>query len=107
MAIRSQWRAWLFLAALPWWLGLPLLLAIAAALVAAGERLHAGAPWLRLGLRWGLPGVSFAVQRALGGDAFAWAMALLGALVGYTLLAGLEAWLDRGHAGATATQSRD
>jgi hypothetical protein len=40
--------------------------------------------------------VLFATQRALGGDAFAWAMALLGALVGFTLLAGLEAWLDRG-----------
>jgi len=88
--------AWLLaLAALPWWLGLPLLLAIAAVLWFATERLHAGAPWLRVALRWGLPGALFALQRGLGGDAFAWAMALLGALAGYTLLAGLEAWLDR------------
>ena len=89
--------AWLLaLAVLPWWLGLPLLLAIAAALLFATDRLEDHAPSLRLALRWGLPGVLFAGQRALGGDAFAWAMALLGALAGFTLLAGLEAWLDRG-----------
>lgn len=89
--------AWLLaLAALPWWLGLPLLLAMAAVLLFAAERLEGHARSLRLALRWGLPGVLFALQRALGGDAFAWAMALLGALAGFTLLAGLEAWLDRG-----------
>jgi len=88
---------WLLaLAVLPWWLGLPLLLSIAAVLLFAAERLEGHAPLLRLALRWGLPGVLFALQRALGGDALAWAMALLGALVGFTLLAGLEAWLDRG-----------
>lgn len=88
--------AWLLaLALLPWWLGLPLLLAIAAVLLFATDRLVVHAPWLRLALRWGLPGMLFALQRALGGDAFAWAMALLGALAGFTLLAGLEAWLDR------------
>jgi hypothetical protein len=96
--IARRWSAlvWLLLAVLPWWLGLPLLLAIVAVLLFAAERLERYASWLRLALRWGLPGVLFALQRALGGDAFAWAMALLGALVGFTLLAGLEAWLDRG-----------
>lgn len=89
--------AWLFLLALqPWWLGLPLLLSVAAVLLFASDRLEGRAPVLRLALRWGLPGVLFAGQRALGGNAFAWAMALLGALAGFTLLAGLEAWLDRG-----------
>jgi hypothetical protein len=47
--------------------------------------------------------VLFALQRTLGGDAFAWGAALLGALVGYTVLAGLEAWLDRGQRRAPAT----
>ncbi|MCX7512980.1 hypothetical protein [Frateuria sp. STR12] len=97
---RRRWfyaLAWLLaLVVLPWWLGLPLLLAIAAALLFAAERLERHAPVLRLALRWGLPGVLLALQRGLGGDAFAWAMALLGALAGFTLLAGLEAWLDRG-----------
>lgn len=89
--------AWLLALALaPWWLGLPLLLAIAAVLLFAAERMEGHAPLLRLALRWGLPGVLFSLQRALGGDAFAWVMALSGALVGFTLLAGLEAWLDRG-----------
>ncbi|MEI7036512.1 hypothetical protein [Fulvimonas yonginensis] len=88
--------AWLLLLAIvPWWLGVPPLLAGAAALMVPSDRLRAHAGAIRRGLRWGLPGVLFALQRALGGDAFAWAMALLGALVGYTLLAGLEAWLDR------------
>ncbi len=89
--------AWLVILALvPWWLGLPPLLAIAAALLLATERLGEHAPLLRRALRWGLPGMLWALQRALGGDALAWAVALVGALVGYTLLAGLESWLDRG-----------
>jgi hypothetical protein len=89
--------AWMvLLALLPWWLGLPLLFALAAVLLLLQHRLAAGhAASIRRGLRWGLPGVLFALQRTLGGDAFAWGAALLGALAGYTLLAGLEAWLDR------------
>jgi len=98
--VSARWfyaPAWLLaLAVLPWWLGLPLLLSIAAVLLFATDRLEGHAPLLRQALRWGLPGVLFALQRGLGGDAFAWAMALLGALAGFTLLAGLEAWLDRG-----------
>ena len=97
---RRRWLyapAWsLALAACPWWLGLPLLLAIATVLLFAAERLEGHARALRLALRWGLPGALFALQRGLGGGAFAWEMALLGALAGFTLLAGLEAWLDRG-----------
>jgi hypothetical protein len=89
--------AWLaLLALLPWWLGLPLLLALAAVVVLLQHRLAGEHVVLvRRALRWGLPGVLFALQRALGGDAFAWGAALLGALAGFTLLAGLEAWLDR------------
>jgi len=89
--------AWLaLLALLPWWLGLPLLLALAAVVTLLQYRLaREHAALIRRALRWGLPGVLFALQRALGGDAFAWGAALLGALTGYTLLAGLEAWLDR------------
>lgn len=89
--------AWsIALALLPWWLGLPLLLSLAAVVVLLQGRLiddHANL--IRQALRWGLPGLLFAVQYALGGDAFAWGTALLGALAGYTLLAGLDAWLDR------------
>ena len=84
------------LALLPWWLDLPALLALAAAVTLLQHRLapsHAGL--VRHALRWGLPGALFALQRALGGGAFGWGAALLGALAGYTLLSGLEAWLDR------------
>ena len=89
--------AWtVLLALLPWWLGLPLLLALSAVLLLLQHRLAIEhARLFRRSLRWGLPGALFALQRALGGDAFAWGAALLGALAGYTLLAGLEAWLDR------------
>ena len=89
--------AWtVLLALLPWWLGVPLLLALAAAVLLLQHRLAIEhARLIRRSLRWGLPGVLFALQRALGGNVIAWGVALLGALVGYTLLAGLEAWLDR------------
>jgi hypothetical protein len=88
------WAAALSLS--PWWIGFPLLLALAATLLLLEHRLasaHGGL--LRQGLAWGLPGALFALQRALGGTLFAWGVALLGLLGGYTLLAGLEAWLDR------------
>lgn len=91
------------LALLPWWLGLPLLLALLAVLLSLQHRLTVEhLPWCRRSLRWGLPGVLLALQRALGGDAFAWGAALLGALVGYTLLAALEAWLDRNQRGVSS-----
>jgi hypothetical protein len=93
------------LALLPWWIGLPLLLALVAVLLVRPQRLAGHASLLRRGLRWGLPGVLLALQRALGGDAFAWAATLLGALAGYTLLAGLEAWLDRDRRRASAPAS--
>lgn len=88
--------AWLaLLALLPWWFGLPLLLALAAVVALLQYRMAEYEHLIRRGLRWGLPGVLFALQRALGGDVLAWGAALLGALAGYTMLAGLEAWLDR------------
>ncbi|WEN16184.1 hypothetical protein PY254_05820 [Rhodanobacter sp. AS-Z3] len=103
---RRRWPAWrdlwagpvwmALLAALPWWLGLPSLLALAALLMLLQHRLTDGhARLIRRALRWGLPGMLFALQRSLGGDVIACGAALLGALSGYTLLAGLEAWLDR------------
>lgn len=86
----------LVLAVSPWWIGFPLLLAMAAVLLFLAHRLAGEHRWvLRHGLRWGLPGVLFALQRAIGGNVFAWIIAMLGMLTGYTLLAGLEAWLDR------------
>lgn len=98
----SRWRRWLvaiawiaLLALLPWWLGLPLLLSVAALLLLGVHRQRADALLLRTALRVGLPGVLLAVAFWLGADALAWAVALLGALAGFTLIAGLEAWLDR------------
>ncbi len=86
----------LLLALLPWWLGLPMLLALAAAVWLLQHRLAPHhATLVRHALRWGLPGWLIALQHVLGGGVLAWGAALLGALAGYTLLAGLEAWLDR------------
>lgn len=88
--------AWLVaMALLPWWLGLALLLTLVVLLLAGLRRLDVYASSMRNGLRWGLPGVLFALQRALGGDALAWGAALLGVLTGYMLIVGLELWLDR------------
>lgn len=86
----------LVLALLPWWLGLSLLLSLAAVVTFLERHLTvAHAMVIRRAMHWGLPGMLFALQRALGGDVYAWGAALLGALAGYTMLAGLEAWLDR------------
>lgn len=95
----AEWMApvaWLLLLVLlPWWLGLPLLLAAVALLLARPGWLQIHTRVLRLALRWGLPGVMLALKRWLGGDALAWTIAAVAALAGFTLLAGLEAWLDR------------
>lgn len=92
-----QWTAWLVLVALlPWWLGLPLLLSMAGMALLLQARLHAvELQCLRRALRWGLAGFLLALVHALGGDALAWVIALLAALAGFTLIAGIEAWLDR------------
>ncbi|HEY9133365.1 MAG TPA: hypothetical protein VIM98_16535 [Dyella sp.] len=87
--------AWFGLLALPpWWLGLPLLLALALGAAILAHRRHDLALWCRRGLKWGLPAWLFALQRALGGDLVAWGAALLGALVGFSLVALLESLLD-------------
>lgn len=83
------------LALLPWWLGLSLLVALVVLLLSRLRLPAAVTAGMRIGLRWGLLGVLFALQRALDGGAPGWGVVLLGALAGYTLLAGLEQWLDR------------
>lgn len=97
--MQHLWKpvAWLVLvAALPWWLGLPLLIALAGVAMLLQTRLHAAELLLfRRALRWGLPGFLLAVLYALGGDVLAWVMTLVAALAGFTLIAGIEAWLDR------------
>lgn len=82
-------------ALIPWWMGLPLWLLLAIGAVMFHHRIEHYANLSRRGLYWGLPGVLFAAQRALGGDLLAWGAALLGALVGYSLLALMESLLDR------------
>lgn len=82
------------LALLPWWLGLPLVVLSAIGAVLFDRRVVQYAEWCRRALRWGLPGLLFAVQRALGGDLLAWGAALLGALVGFSLVVLMESLLD-------------
>jgi hypothetical protein len=82
------------LALLPWWLGLPLVLLSALGAVLFDRRVVRYAELCRRALRWGLPGLLFAVQRALGGDLLAWGAALLGALVGFSLVVLMESLLD-------------
>lgn len=97
--MRNLWLSagWLVLLAwLPWWLGLPMLLSLAAVALALQTRLDvANLQWIRRALRWGFPGLLAAIVRTLGGDVLAWVVALVAALAGFTLLAGLESWLDR------------
>lgn len=87
--------AWtVVVALLPWWMGLPLLLLSVLGAVAFDRRVARYAELSRRALRWGLPGLLFAVQRALGGDLIAWGAALLGALVGFSLVVLMESLLD-------------
>jgi hypothetical protein len=109
-----RWPAWLpalawllLLACLPWWLDLPLLLACALALLWRTGPLQAQARLLRLGLRWGLPGLLLAVLRGFGADALAWLQTLLAALAGFSLLVLLENWLDRGRPREPSPSSAD
>ncbi|HEU4669981.1 MAG TPA: hypothetical protein VFR91_04715 [Dyella sp.] len=98
LALRRTWpfALWLIaLALVPWWLGLPLLLGIATTLLMRVERLHDWQGRLRLALRWGLPGVAFALGHGFAEAALGWTVAAVAALAGFTLLAGLETWLDR------------
>lgn len=88
---------WVGLLALsPWWLGLVLLIIAAAGAVGFANKRHIWAMDCRRALKWGLPGWLFALQHALGGDLVAWGAALLGALVGFSLVALLESLLDHG-----------
>lgn len=88
---------WLVLVALlPWWLGLPLLTALAGVAVLLQSRLHPSElRRLRRALRWGFPGLLLALLHALGADALGLVLTLVAALAGFTLLAGMDAWLDR------------
>lgn len=98
--------AWtVLLALLPWWLGLTLVLLSVLGAVVFDRRVAHVAELCRRTLRWGLPGLLFAVQRALGGDLVAWGAALLGALVGFSLVVLMESLLDHRvrRAGATET----
>jgi hypothetical protein len=101
---------WTVLLALcPWWLGLALLLALAAGVIHQARRSIVLRDLCRGALKWGLPGVLFAAQRALGGDLLAWGAALLGALVGFSLVALLESFLPRSapHAPPPSPEWRD
>ncbi|MEP7185826.1 MAG: hypothetical protein ABI767_08310 [Rhodanobacter sp.] len=97
--MRNLWLSfgWLVLVALlPWWLGLPLLLTLAGVALLLQTRLDvANLQWIRAALRWGLPGLLASIVYTLGGDVLAWVVAMVAALAGFTLLAGVEAWLDR------------
>ena len=98
----------LLLALLPWWLGLPLLLALVAAALLLQHRLAPrDAALIRRALYWGLAGWLLTLPRALGGGVVGWGAALLGALAGYTALVGLEVWLDRDQRRAPVTAASD
>jgi hypothetical protein len=101
-ALSGRWPAWLLaiawmllLACLPWWVGLPLLLALAAIQVAQLPRLRRYGGILRRALRWGLAGLLVASYVAFGPHALGLTLAMLVALIGFSLLVLLESWQDR------------
>lgn len=101
-ATRHRWPGWLWaiawsllLACLPWWIDLPLLLALAAIQLAQVPRLRPYSVAFRRTLRWGLAGLLIASYRAFGGQALGLTLTLLVALLGFSLLVLLESWLKR------------
>ncbi|RDS82506.1 hypothetical protein [Dyella psychrodurans] len=97
-----RWPRWLWviawallLACLPWWIDLPLLLALATTQWAQVPRLRPYSGIIRRALRWGLAGLLIASYRALGGHALGLTLTLLVALLGFSLLVLLESWQDR------------
>ena len=105
-ALSSRWPAWLLviawmllLACLPWWVGLPLLLALAAIQVAQLPRLQRYSGVFRRALRWGLAGLLvasyLAFDPAFDHSALGLTLAMLAALAGFSLLVLLESWQDR------------
>jgi hypothetical protein len=97
-----RWSGWsgaiawaLLLACLPWWIDLPLLLALAAIPWVQVPRLRRWRIAFRLALRWGLAGLLVASYRAFGGHVLGLTLTLLAALLGFSLLVLLESWQDR------------
>lgn len=96
-----RWPAWLLaiawtvlLACLRWWIGLPLLLGIAATHIAQLPRLQRYNGLFRRALRWGLAGLLVASYRTFDHPALGATLTLLGTLVGFSLLVLLESWQD-------------
>jgi hypothetical protein len=88
--------AWaLLLALLPWWIGVPLLFALAIAQWAHVPRLQHYSGVIRRALRWGFMGVLIASYRAFGGHALGLTFTLLVALVGFSLFVLLESLQNR------------
>jgi hypothetical protein len=88
--------AWMvLLACLPWWMGLPWLLVLAAIQAARWSYLQPYGDGLRRALRWGLAGLLIASYRAFGHHALGFTLTMLAALVGFSLLVFLESWQDR------------
>jgi hypothetical protein len=101
-ASSARWPAWLLaiawmmlLACLPWWVDLPLLLALAAIQLARLPRLQRYGGVFRCALRWGLAGLLIACYFAFGHHALGLTLAMLAALAGFSLLVLLESWQDR------------
>lgn len=105
LGLAAPWRRWpvwllavawvVSLALVPWWVGLPLLLALAAVKLANAPRLQPYSRLIRHTLRFGFMGVLIASYRAFGGHALGLTFTLLAALVGFSLLVLLESWQDR------------
>lgn len=101
-ALLQRWPVWLpamvwmlLLACLPWWVGLPLLLACVATQAARLPRLQRYGGVLRRALRWGFAGLLVASYLAFGQHALGLTLTMLAALVGFSLLVLLESWQDR------------
>jgi hypothetical protein len=78
---------------LPWWFDAPVLLAIAAVMLSIGDRSPTLTRLCGFALNFGMFGLIYAVQRAMGGDLLAWGAGALVGLAGFSLVVLVESFV--------------
>jgi hypothetical protein len=92
---------------LPWWIGAPVLLTLAALMLAFAQRMPLPGRLCGVALNVGMFGLIYAVQRDMGGSLLAWGAAMLAGLAGFSLVVLVESFARKPGLGAPAGEPRE
>lgn len=92
---------------LPWWIDVPILLTVAAILLAFGQRMATLARLCGVALNVGMFGLIHAVQRDMGGSLLAWGVAMLAGLAGFSLIVLVESFARKPTMTAPVPETRE